>query len=156
MSYVASVLLLDFKESYVLNCCHNGKVRLPYLQRCPLLLRRLLECDNHEARNYRDNIKNYYAAFSFASVGADVIMPPGREPYCFRLQGQTYNFSSGLHPNNDERRKYEQVYNLDTDEGIQTRSEAPENIACLESVFASISTIMEQNPYAQIHIKECL
>ncbi|KAF2357628.1 hypothetical protein FHG87_011612 [Trinorchestia longiramus] len=47
-------------------------------------------------------------AFSFASFGADVIMPPGRGPYCFRLQGQTYHFISGLHPNNDERRKYGQ------------------------------------------------
>ncbi|KAF2350079.1 hypothetical protein FHG87_019163 [Trinorchestia longiramus] len=40
-------------------------------------------------------------AFSFASFGADVIMPPGRGSYCFRLQGQTYHFIPGLHPNND-------------------------------------------------------
>ncbi|KAF2361608.1 DNA helicase Pif1-like [Trinorchestia longiramus] len=92
-----------------LNCCHNGNVRLPSLQECPLLLRRLLESDNREARNYRDNTRNYNAVFSFASFGADVIMPPGRGPYCFRLQGQTYHFISGLHPNNDERRKYGQV-----------------------------------------------
>ncbi|KAF2355421.1 hypothetical protein FHG87_013825 [Trinorchestia longiramus] len=75
-------------QGELLNCCHNGKVHLPSLQECPLLLRRLLECDNHEARNYRDNIRNYNAAFSFASFGADVIMPPGRGPYCFRLQSQ--------------------------------------------------------------------
>ncbi|KAF2360414.1 hypothetical protein FHG87_008830 [Trinorchestia longiramus] len=92
----------------LLNCCHNGKVRLPSLQECPLLLRRLLECDNREARNYRDNVRNYNAAFSFASLDADVIMPPERGPYCFRLQGQTYHFISGLHQNNDERKKYGQ------------------------------------------------
>ncbi|KAF2348416.1 hypothetical protein FHG87_020827 [Trinorchestia longiramus] len=84
-------------QGELLNCCHNRKVCLPYLQEFPLLLRRLLECDNHEARNYRDNIRNYNAAFSFASFGTDAFMPP----YCFRLQGQTYHFISGLHPKND-------------------------------------------------------
>ncbi|KAF2348036.1 hypothetical protein FHG87_021207 [Trinorchestia longiramus] len=74
-------------QGELLNCCHNGKVRLPSLQECPLLLRRLLECDNHEARNYRDYIRNCNAAFSFDSYGANVIMPPGRGPYCFCLQG---------------------------------------------------------------------
>ncbi|KAF2368239.1 hypothetical protein FHG87_001009 [Trinorchestia longiramus] len=93
-------------QGELLNCCHNGKFRLPSLQEYLLLLRRLLECDNHEARNYRDNIINYNAAFSFASFGADVIMPPGRGPYCFRLQGQTHHFISGLHRNNDERSYY--------------------------------------------------
>ncbi|KAF2346468.1 hypothetical protein FHG87_022775 [Trinorchestia longiramus] len=108
-------------QGELLNCCHNGKVRLPSLQECPLLLRRLLECDNHEARNYRDNIRNYNAAFSFASFGADVIMPPGRGPYCFRLQSHTYHFISGFHLNNNERRKYGQVYILDSAEAIQTK-----------------------------------
>ncbi|KAF2343785.1 hypothetical protein FHG87_025459 [Trinorchestia longiramus] len=93
-------------QGELLNCCHNGEVRLPSSQECPLLLRRLLKCHNHEARNYRDNVRNYNAAFSFASLGADVIMPPGRGPYCFRLQGQTYHFISGFHPNNDERIYY--------------------------------------------------
>ncbi|KAF2355976.1 hypothetical protein FHG87_013268 [Trinorchestia longiramus] len=65
-------------QGELLNCCHNGKICLPSLQECPLLLQRLLECDNHETRNYRDNIRNYHAAFSFAFFGADVIMPPGR------------------------------------------------------------------------------
>ncbi|KAF2358038.1 hypothetical protein FHG87_011202 [Trinorchestia longiramus] len=80
-------------QGELLNCCHNGKVRLPSLQECPLLLRRLLECDNHEARNYRDNIRNYNAAFSFASFGADVIMPPGRGPYCFRFQAHVTSYA---------------------------------------------------------------
>ncbi|KAF2354123.1 hypothetical protein FHG87_015121 [Trinorchestia longiramus] len=93
-------------QGELLNCCHNGKVCLPSLHECPLLLQRLLKCDNHEARNYRENIRNYNAAFSFASYGADVIMPPGRGHYRFRLQGQTYHFIFGLHSNNDERRKY--------------------------------------------------
>ncbi|KAF2352370.1 hypothetical protein FHG87_016874 [Trinorchestia longiramus] len=129
-------LLFCFRfQGELLNCCHNGKVCLSSLHECPLLLRRLLECDNHEARNYRDNIKNYNAAFSFASFDADVIMPPGRELYCFRLPGQTYHFISGLHPNNDERRKYGQCNEDFKSEEVLVMAGNP--VACGGSVFCT-------------------
>ncbi|KAF2350323.1 hypothetical protein FHG87_018919 [Trinorchestia longiramus] len=74
-------------------------------------------------RNVRFVDDIVFGAFSFASFGADVLMLPGRGPYSFRLQGQTHHFIPSLHPNNDARRKYGQVYILDSAEAMQTAEE---------------------------------
>lgn len=56
-----------------LNCCHSGKVSLPALVEYPQPLKDLLTGPNSEARNFRDNIRHYNSAFSFASFGAQTI-----------------------------------------------------------------------------------
>ncbi|KAF2355516.1 hypothetical protein FHG87_013728 [Trinorchestia longiramus] len=80
-----------------LNCCHNGKISLPPLQEYPENLRLLFDADGAEGSNFTQNIRNYNSAFAFASFGANIRPPPGRGPYCFRLQGQTYHSASNLH-----------------------------------------------------------
>ena len=135
-------------EREQLNCCHNGKVSLPPLQEYPEILRLLFYADNAEGSNFRRNIRNYNSAFAFASFGANIRPPPGRGPYCFRLQGQTYHYASNLHANNLVERRYGQLYIIETDEAIQTRANALENANCLVSVFQKISESMNNNPYA--------
>ena len=131
-----------------LNCCHNGKVSLPPLQDYPEDLRLLFDADNAESSNFRHNIRKYNSAFAFASFGANIRPPPGRGPYCFRLQGQTYHCASNLHANDLEERRYGQLYIIETDEAIQTRANAHENANCLVSVFQKINESMNNNPYA--------
>ncbi|KAF2356757.1 hypothetical protein FHG87_012486 [Trinorchestia longiramus] len=77
-----------------LNCCHNGKVSLPPLQEYPENLRLLFDANGAEG-----------SAFAFASFGANIKPPPGPELYCFRLQGQTYHYTSNLHADVAEERR---------------------------------------------------
>ncbi|KAF2357645.1 hypothetical protein FHG87_011603 [Trinorchestia longiramus] len=130
-----------------LNCCHNGKVSLHPLQEYPENLRLLVDADLAEGSNFRQNIRNYNSAFAFASFGTNIRSSPGRGPYCFRLQGQTYHYGSNLHADDLEERRYGQLYILETNEAIQTRANAKENANCLVSVFQKINEAMNNNPY---------
>ncbi|KAF2365903.1 hypothetical protein FHG87_003346 [Trinorchestia longiramus] len=93
-----------------LNCCHNEKVSILPLQEYPRNLRLLFDADGAEGSNFRQNIRNYNAAFAFASFGANIRLLPRRRPYCFRLQGQTYHYASNLHADDPEERRYGQLY----------------------------------------------
>ncbi|KAF2353296.1 hypothetical protein FHG87_015951 [Trinorchestia longiramus] len=72
-----------------------------------------------KAVTHRQNIRNYNSAFAFASFSASIKPPPGRGPYCFRLQGQTYHYASNLHADDPEERRYGQLYILETNEAIK-------------------------------------
>lgn len=56
-----------------LNCCHNGKVKLPVLAEYPSHLKDLFTGTSTEARNFRENIRKYNSAFSFASFGVQTV-----------------------------------------------------------------------------------
>ncbi|KAF2357150.1 Multihem cytochrome [Trinorchestia longiramus] len=73
--------------------------------RAKLTLERRLEIVRNNAEQHRvarervnlgQNIRNYNSAFTFASFGANLRPPPGRGPYCFDLQSQTYHYASNL------------------------------------------------------------
>ena len=125
-------------SSEPLNCCHNGKVSLPPLNEYPAILRQLFDEENHEAVNFRKNIRNYNSAFALASFGANIRPPPGRGPYCFRLQGQIYHYATNLHPNGEDERKYGQLYIIETNEAIRARVNVNQNSNCLLPVFQQI------------------
>ncbi len=38
-----------------------------------------------EGRNFRENIRSYNSTFEFASMRAQIDLPPGFGPYCFRI-----------------------------------------------------------------------
>ncbi|KAF2363180.1 hypothetical protein FHG87_006062 [Trinorchestia longiramus] len=131
-----------------LNCCHNGKFSLLPLQEYPENLRLLFDADGAEGSNFGQNIRKYNSAFAFASFGANIRLPPGRGPYCFPLQSQTYHYACNLHADDPEERRYGQLYILETNEAIQTRANAHENANCFVSVFQKINEAMNNNPYA--------
>ncbi|KAF2359671.1 hypothetical protein FHG87_009576 [Trinorchestia longiramus] len=91
-----------------LHCCFNGKVSLLPLQEYPENLRLLFDADSAEGSYFRQTIRNYNSAFAFASFGANIRPPPGRGPYCFRLQGQIYHYASNLRADDPEERRYGQ------------------------------------------------
>ncbi|GBM94565.1 hypothetical protein AVEN_249879-1 [Araneus ventricosus] len=57
-------------------CCHDGKVHLPNLTEAPELFKELLCSNSQEAKNYREQIREYNAALSFASMGSEIKAPP--------------------------------------------------------------------------------
>ncbi|GBM77150.1 hypothetical protein AVEN_209094-1 [Araneus ventricosus] len=50
-------------------CCHDGKAHLPNLTEAPDLFKELLCSNSQEAKNYRQQIREYNVALAFASMG---------------------------------------------------------------------------------------
>ncbi|GBM69342.1 hypothetical protein AVEN_155765-1 [Araneus ventricosus] len=61
-------------------CCHDGNVRLPNLTEAADLFKELLSSNSQEAKNYRQQIREYNAALAFASMGAEIKAPLGTCP----------------------------------------------------------------------------
>ena len=76
-----------------------------------------------DSREFLNNIRSYNAAFAFASLGAQMAPPPGFGPYCFRIHGQIYHRTGGLHPPDGETGQYGQLYILDGSDALSVRAE---------------------------------
>ena len=79
-------------------CCHNGKVHLESLYPYPDELKRLLMDRDTKSLNFQQTIRSYNSAIAFASMGANLTLPPGCGPSCFRICGQIFHRSGTLHP----------------------------------------------------------
>lgn len=66
-------------------------------------LRVLFKDNTQEGQNFSQYIQSYNCAFFFASFRAKIRQPPGRGPYCFRMEGQTYHYVSNLHPEENDQ-----------------------------------------------------
>src|SRR5258705_5676929 len=81
------------------SCCRKGKLKLPrpmdvngVEQAYPDFLRNLLT----SSAQFREHIRSYNSAVSFASLGAKIVDLPGRGlgGYVFKVHGQTYHRTS--------------------------------------------------------------
>uniref|UniRef100_A0A8R1HSI7 ATP-dependent DNA helicase n=1 Tax=Caenorhabditis japonica TaxID=281687 RepID=A0A8R1HSI7_CAEJA len=85
-----------------------------------------------------------------ASMGAQLDVPPGHGPYCFKIHGQVYHHAGPLHPPSGKRPSYGQIYILDTAQAAQERLTAPANIRCDRGIMEELSKLIADiNPYAQ-------
>jgi hypothetical protein len=130
-------------------CCHKGKVHLEQIKVAPLI-EQLFKKEHEHSTNFHDNIRSINSALAFASMGANIAPPPGYGPYCFRINGQIYHRSGALHPENDDQRKFAQLYILDPDEATEQRMQITENSRCHRTLMQSLSEFMaENNPFAE-------
>ncbi|XP_014674663.1 PREDICTED: uncharacterized protein LOC106814819 [Priapulus caudatus] len=131
------------------NCCHKGKVQLPPSPPYPTELKDLFTTSTPQARNFRANIRNYNSSMAFASFGANIVTPPGRGPYAFRLHGQVYHRSGSLHPPQGTTPSFSQLYILDAGQALQARMQQPANQQCLPDVMSLLQRVLQEtNPYA--------
>ncbi|KAJ3715109.1 hypothetical protein C8R42DRAFT_726046 [Lentinula raphanica] len=82
-------------------CCKHGEVDIPLLQCPPELLLRLLTSNDHQAKEFRENIAQYNSALAFTSVGVSVddkVNHWSRGPPVFRIHGELKHFSGSLLP----------------------------------------------------------
>lgn len=104
------------------SCCRKGRVKLPKLMSesgieliYPDFLRTLLsDIDNPNCSNFRELIRSYNSAVSFASMGAKIMDVPGRGPYVFKVHGQTYHRTSHIEPIDDSTPQFAQLYVFDS------------------------------------------
>lgn len=91
-------------------CCRAGRVILfsaPYEK----WMRELITLSYP---GYSANMRSYNAALSFASMGCNIVTPPGRGPYCFQVNGQVYHTMLPLAAPQPQMRRYAQIYFLDS------------------------------------------
>ncbi|XP_053571517.1 uncharacterized protein LOC128661269 [Bombina bombina] len=130
-------------------CCNKGKITLPHIQISPLI-QQLMTGHHTHSKNFMQNIRSINSALAFASMGANIAPPPGYGPYCFRINGQIYHRSGSLHPENDDQRKFAQLYILSPEEAADQRAALKENSGCHIELLRELSSYMSQyNPFAK-------
>jgi hypothetical protein len=94
------------------SCCLQGQVQLPAFRELPRTLRDMLHGISPHSNSFKKNIRQYNAAFAFASLGVKVdhaiTNAPG--PYCFRINGDLHHLSGSLLPENGVNESYAQIY----------------------------------------------
>jgi len=135
------------------SCCRKGKVKLPQPTNIhgntleyPDFLKSLMSNPaNPHHRSFRDNIRSYNSALSFASLGAKIVDMPGRGPYVFKIHGTTYHRTSHLQPVNEQAPQYAQLYVLDSSEATEHRQNHPENVNCRADILDQIDRFFREN-----------
>ena len=104
-------------------CCQKGKVQLPFLQRPPKVLHKLLNGEDPRSKHFLDNIRTYNSMFSFTSIGGkiDSSMNNGSAPPQFILSGQNYHCIGSLLPEAGSNPKFAQLYIYDTENELINR-----------------------------------
>ncbi|ORE00847.1 hypothetical protein BCV72DRAFT_283125, partial [Rhizopus microsporus var. microsporus] len=60
------------------SCCKQGPVQLQLLPDPPEYLKDLLERTDTQGSHFKDNLRQYNAAFAFTSLGCDIVSPEDR------------------------------------------------------------------------------
>ena len=131
-------------------CCNFGNIDLDYFSDFPEVLQRLYTGSSADDRNFRRNIRSYNSALAMASLGAQVDVPRGMGPYCFRIHGQVYHNIGPLYPEQGSHPRYGQIYILDTNDAAAERMGNRANVACNASVMRLLTSwFHENNEYAR-------
>ncbi|OBZ69834.1 hypothetical protein A0H81_10535 [Grifola frondosa] len=134
-------------------CCNSGKVHLPLLPEPPLSIKNLFTGVDAQAKEFRDNIRQYNAAFAFTSLGVNIdeqINHGGHAPYVFRIQGELCHRSGSLIPALGQQPIYSQLYIYDPQAALDERTRNNHNLRrdTLELLQHALTT---SNPYAAIY-----
>jgi len=96
-------------------CYLQGQIQLPSLQPLTGILHNYLTGNDYPSREFRNNIRQYNAAFAMTSVGVKIDNSVTRQsgPYCFKIQEELHHLTSALLPHGDQTPMYAQIYILD-------------------------------------------
>lgn len=134
------------------SCCHKGKIKLPKpknqngdeIEYPEFLQSMLSDVSNPNRINFRENIRSYNSAVSFASMGAHIVALPGRGPYVFKTQGQTYHRTSHMQPLAGEVPQFAQLYVIDSTQATEIRQNQPANDMCKREILDQIDRFFRQ------------
>jgi hypothetical protein len=105
-------------------CCNSGKVVLPMLRDPPESLKVLIEGDDRQGKDFRENIWKYNRAFAFTSLQVTEdhsVNDRHRGPPVFRIQGELHHRGGPLFPPADRPPTYAQLYFYDPQAALEHR-----------------------------------
>ena len=128
------------------SCCRKGKVKLEIpkdetgnVLEYPDFIRELLSNPDHpNYRHFRENIRSYNSALSFASMGAKVVDFNGSGPYVFKVHGQIYHRTSHFRPASNTTPQFAQLYVIDSTQATAFRMAHPANANCIPRIMDEI------------------
>ncbi|XP_035233479.1 uncharacterized protein LOC118205294 [Stegodyphus dumicola] len=134
-----------------MHCCNNGKI-VEAERRYPEEWRNLMNGNHPFSEEFYANIRTYNCLLSFASMGANIEMPTGSGPYCFRIHGAIYHRTSHLHPPHAGQEQYAQLYILDSDQALRQRMNIFGNVALNAELLRQLDAVLRNvNPYAEAY-----
>jgi len=104
--------------------------------------------NDYSSREFRNNIRQYNAAFAMTSVGVKIDNSVTRQsgPYCFKIQGELHHLTGALLPHGDQTPTYVQIYILDTAEQLNVRRANNHNLDPV--VMDNLQTmLLDNHPY---------
>jgi len=133
-------------------CCGDGSVKLPAPPPPPDPLRRFFSAPTQEARQFRENIRQYNAALSFTSLGAQVddsVNRGGGGPPVFKIHGELHHQIGSLLPPHGQPPVYTQLYILDSHEALNYRMQRNSDLDP-DVMYRLGGLIFENHRWAQI------
>ena len=121
---------------------------IPPLQPLTGIFHNYLTGDDYSSREFRNNIRQYNAAFAMTSVGVKIDNSVTRQsgPYCFKIQGELHHLTGALLPHGDQTPIYAQIYILDTAEQLNVRRANNHNLDPI--VMDNLQTmLLDSHPY---------
>ena len=150
-------------------CCNSGKIAWPVMSDPPEPLRSLLhgtnqsngtlslslESDSIEAKEFRENIRNYNNALAFSSLGvkSDSSIYSANGIYTFRIHGEICHRISTLLPLDGDPTKFTQLYIYDSSpqSQAQMRANRVHDKVDVNTILRLQWTIELHNPYVNIY-----
>ena len=130
----------------------QGQVQLPALKEPPRYLRELLCGIDPLSKTFKDNIRQYNAAFAFTSLGVkiDQAITNAPGPYSFRISGELHHHHGALIPEQAGQECYAQIYIHDEEEqrGIHLRRNPNLNPTIMTNLQAMLH---ENHPYVLLY-----
>lgn len=130
------------------DCCRHGKVFFEQPPEYPAKLKALLQRQHPKWRRFFARIRNYNSSVAFIGIGMNHIDLGSGVPH-FRIQGKVMTtFNHALHPDEEEKRSYGQLFVVDTGEAVKRRIQNPHN----EGMDQELATLLDEelrrlNPY---------
>ncbi|CAO4373342.1 unnamed protein product [Caenorhabditis nigoni] len=145
--------VLGKKMNTINFCCSSGTIQLEeHFSNFPPQLQELFQGSNdpaekdrnEQSKNFRAQIRQFNNSLATASFGpqTDRNVNKGHGPFTVKVHGQVYHRAGPLHPKPGQRRKYGQLFFLDSAQAARERMDIPENAQCDQSIMEELSELM--------------
>ncbi|ORE00884.1 hypothetical protein BCV72DRAFT_180820, partial [Rhizopus microsporus var. microsporus] len=144
------------------SCCKQGSAQLQLLPDPPEYLKDLLERTDTQGRHFKDNLRQYNAAFAFTSLGCDIVSPEDRVSNnsnnnnnrgglnAFQIHGALCHRQGLLTPVEGSEPSYAQLYIFDPSSAAERRQARNNNLD--PEIVRELSVMLAQcNPFARIY-----
>ncbi|ORE01043.1 hypothetical protein BCV72DRAFT_218036, partial [Rhizopus microsporus var. microsporus] len=142
--------------------CKQGSVQLQLLPDLPEYLKDLLERTDTHGHHFKDNLRQYNAAFAFTLLGCDIISPEDRvnnnsnnnnnrgELNAFQIHGALCHCQGPLTPIKGSEPSYAQLYIFDPCYAAERRQVRHSNLD--PEIIRDISVMLALcNPFARVY-----
>ncbi|CAO4386379.1 unnamed protein product [Caenorhabditis nigoni] len=100
-----------------------------------------------EAKNFKKKCRQYnnYLAMTYMKCESNEKMKTSGGPWCFRLHEQVYHLIGNLHPENNMRRQFAQIFIMDTKEAAAESAGQERNSSCSKEIFGKFIDIFQEH-----------